>query len=167
MCSGWALRPANRRAFDEQLLTAFKTAKEQQTPLAMAIVDIDHFKQINDRWSHVIGDQAICAVARTLQHAMPDSGLLARWGGEEFTLIFPGLDARQAHACCERMRQRIAEADYTAIATGLRLTASFGVCDTHAITHYQELLRLADQALYQAKAHGRNRVVCWQETPLG
>ena len=158
---------ANRRAFDEQLLTAFNRAKEQQTPLAMAIVDIDHFKQINDRWSHVIGDQAICAVARTLQHAMPDSGLLARWGGEEFTLIFPGLDARQAHACCERMRQRIAEADYTPIATGLHLTASFGVCDTHAITHYQELLRLADQALYQAKAHGRNRVVCWQETPLG
>ena len=153
---------ANRRAFDEQLLACFNAASAQQTPLAMAIVDIDHFKQINDRWSHVIGDQAICAVARTMQQTMPATGLLARWGGEEFTLIFPGLDAEQAYRCCEQMRQQIAGADYSMIAPGLRLTASFGVCDIQGLTHYQELLRLADQALYQAKAQGRDRVVRWQ-----
>ncbi len=153
----------NRRAFDEQLRLVFSEAKNSHHPMTMAILDIDHFKQINDQWSHLLGDRVLCQIADTLRNHTPPGVRVARWGGEEFTLLFPMMNADTATQCCEILRETIAQTDYDAIAPSLKVTASFGVCDSQGLVHYQELIRRADQALYQAKTMGRNQVVRCQE----
>ncbi|SFE30346.1 GGDEF domain-containing protein [Paracidovorax wautersii] len=136
-------------------------------PTAVLMIDIDHFKQINDRFGHAQGDRALATVAVELLAGLREGDILGRIGGEEFAALLPDTDARQAALAAERLRARveaIAEPEEAVRALRLqplpRLTASFGVAVCHAATPLtlHDLLTRADGALYQAKAGGRNRV---------
>ncbi|WP_192457141.1 ligand-binding sensor domain-containing diguanylate cyclase [Musicola keenii] len=153
----------NRRVFDEQLIRCFEDSQRHDYPLTLAIFDIDHFKQINDRWSHVVGDKVLQTIADILRNFHQDAMLIARWGGEEFTLLFPRMAVEQAAVVCESLRLALTKADYQTIADGLSVTASFGLCDSFTAKDSQELIRQADHALYLAKQSGRNKVVCWSD----
>jgi diguanylate cyclase (GGDEF)-like protein len=147
----------NRRAFDSWLAENFKLFKQRNEPLAIAIMDIDHFKRINDGWSHIIGDKVICEIANILKTGSEKGQQIARWGGEEFTLLFPNTTAAEAKLLCEQLRVEIANNDFSNIADGFYITASFGISDSVNVDDYDRLLSQADQALYKAKNLGRNR----------
>jgi diguanylate cyclase (GGDEF)-like protein len=152
----------NRRAFDQWLSDKFVQAKKNKTSLALIIMDIDHFKKVNDHYSHLIGDKAIKALAKELQRLAGQKVHAARWGGEEFTLMIKGMNDADVATYCENIRQRIETYDYSDIAPNLTMTVSMGVAFSHQVENYSDLLRLADQALYRAKEQGRNRVEIWQ-----
>lgn len=150
---------ANRRAFDEWLAEEFRRSKSDDRPLSLVIMDLDHFKKINDEYSHLIGDEVMRMVADVLRKHVRTGDQAARWGGEEFTLTFGGINGEQAARISERIRESIETTDFGRLAPGLGLTASFGVSDSGQAGNYEDLLRQADQALFKAKAEGRNRVV--------
>ena len=152
----------NRRAFDKWLSDKFIQAKQHQTSLALVVMDIDHFKKINDHYSHLIGDKAIKALANQLQLIADKKVHAARWGGEEFTLMIKDMNNAEVAVYCEEIRHCIETYDYSDIAPDLTMTVSMGVAFAHQVESYQDLLRLADQALYRAKEQGRNRVEIWQ-----
>lgn len=147
----------NRRAFDSWLADNFADFKARNKPLSIAIMDIDHFKRINDGWSHIIGDQVICEVANILKAHCKGEQEVARWGGEEFTFVLPENNAFQAQQLCEQLRKEIENKDFSDIAPGLSVTVSFGIADSYNVDDYDRLLSRADQALYIAKNSGRNR----------
>jgi diguanylate cyclase (GGDEF)-like protein len=155
---------ANSRAFDLALESALE-ARVGDEVLSVLMLDIDHFKDFNDRHGHPAGDEALRAFANTLRACMRDGDIAARYGGEEFAVYLPGIDHASALGIAERIRART-EAMIVSLAPGLtdRLTISAGVAT--APDHGQDrvtLLRLADQALYIAKTSGRNRVGSMQE----
>lgn len=147
----------NRRAFDGWLASNFADFKENNKPLSIAIMDIDHFKRINDRWSHMVGDKVICEVAAILKSHCMGHQEVARWGGEEFTFVFADTRSLVAKDICESLRKKIEHHNFSYIAKGLRVTVSFGIADSTNIDDYGRLLSSADQALYKAKNNGRNR----------
>ena len=126
-------------------------------------MDIDHFKQVNDSWSHAVGDRAIKAIADVIRQESRVTDTPARWGGEEFTLLLPDTDLVAAQQMCERLRQAVADYDCHYIAPGLNLTISLGLARAEDVEDEWQLLSGADKALYQAKARGRNRVVVFTE----
>ena len=151
----------NRRHFlenSEQLLPQWLSNDQ---PVAAAMLDIDHFKHINDTWGHEAGDLALCAVAASVSgHARPQD-LVARFGGEEFCLLVPGLDVAAAEAYFESLREGISRLPIPIRQASLSLTVSIGVCrscDTSENSLHR-LISEADRRLYLAKAGGRNRVV--------
>lgn len=124
----------------------------------IVVGDIDHFKQINDRWGHAAGDLAIICVAETLRSTLRSDDVIGRIGGEEFAILLPRIDEEAAIALIERMRVAISEARIAAY-PDIRITMSFGVAAPDDRTFdLDEVLRLADGALYQAKLDGRNRI---------
>ncbi|MCX7383815.1 MAG: PleD family two-component system response regulator [Alphaproteobacteria bacterium] len=132
--------------------------------LAVMMIDVDHFKSINDRWGHPIGDQALRAIADALRRRIRVFDSIARYGGEEFAVVMPGTSPEDAQLAAERLRVAIAEMQFYP-EPGLRhsLTVSIGVASGQDETTTPErLLHDADQALYQAKRNGRNRTVFWQ-----
>ncbi|HEY2320664.1 MAG TPA: diguanylate cyclase [Solirubrobacteraceae bacterium] len=128
-------------------------------PLSLAVLDIDHFKFINDSFGHAAGDQVLVRVAGLLCDVLRDSDIVIRSGGEEFLVLMPSTDARAGAAGCERIRQAIADESWGRIAPGLAVTASVGVACTQQPGDLEALVRLADQRLYEAKRTGRDRVV--------
>lgn len=148
---------ANRRAFDSSLRTLFKATKSEGKVLNVAVLDIDHFKLINDTYSHLVGDKAIIEVVNLIKRHLDSNTLLARWGGEEFTLLYVG-DVNEADSYLERLRQDIADHHFDVVAPQLRITVSIGVCDSDNISDYKDILKQADHALLDAKRNGRNRV---------
>ena len=154
----------NRRAFDEWCDNDFKEAKTHASPLSIAIIDIDHFKAVNDTYSHIIGDQVIKAFAKILLDLIPRSShqvKLARWGGEEFTLLI-STDKEQAFSFCELIRTTIEEYDFSSIVENLSLTVSIGLTDNSDIVEYNQMINNADHALYYSKHNGRNQVRIYQ-----
>lgn len=149
---------ANRRAMDERLARAFDVAVASNRPLCFGLVDIDHFKRINDGFSHEAGDQALRTVADVLAHEVGYDNA-ARWGGEEFALLFPDADFDDACARAERLRAAIAAIDSTLFAPGLQITVSIGIAARGDLGHRERMISRADQKLYEAKRAGRNRVV--------
>lgn len=151
---------ANRRRFNDVLSGVAATSAREGRCWSLAIVDIDHFKQVNDRHSHVVGDLALCAVAEVLRRAAPADHLVARLGGEEFALLMPDTDAGQAAAIAERIRTAVQQRDYQGIAADLAITISIGVATcARPGAEAPAIFQAADAALYRAKACGRNRVV--------
>lgn len=145
---------ANRRALEQALAREWRRCGESRVPLALVMIDVDHFKQFNDRHGHLEGDAQLQRVAQELRTGVrPVSELLARFGGEEFALVLPGLHLDEAMARAERLRLRFVRADSP-------LTISLGVAAMipHPDIEAAELLRRADTALYRAKRKGRNRV---------
>jgi diguanylate cyclase (GGDEF)-like protein len=148
---------ANRRSMDERLDLAFREAIATHTPLAFALLDIDHFKRINDNYSHDVGDQALREVAKVMVRELGEERV-ARWGGEEFALLFPGKELEAALALCEGVRHAIEAIDCRGFAPGLKITASLGVAERTGLAHHERLVSRADAKLYEAKNGGRNRV---------
>ena len=145
----------NRREAVRQLEFAWLQWLQTRRPFALLLCDIDHFKQVNDRFGHDGGDYALVAVARVLREVFPDL-IIARWGGEEFLLLAPDADPAKAAALAEQARQRLAGANLQWQQQPVPLTLSIGhVCVLPGL-EVEALLQRADAALYQAKAAGRN-----------
>lgn len=149
---------ANRRQLDPRLAEEFASARVRGRPLALALFDLDDFKQVNDRWSHAMGDAVLRAVARLLRAHCRESDLVARYGGEEFAIVLPATDAAGAQVVCDKLRAVIAGYDWNALAPGLRVTSSIGVADDHGVADAEALLAAADALLYTAKRGGKNQV---------
>ncbi len=128
-------------------------------PLTLAVLDLDHFKSINDGFGHAAGDQVLVRVAGLLLDIVRETDVVVRSGGEEFLVLMPGTDARGGRAVCERIREAVQHAPWERIAPGLSVTASIGVAFTDAASDLEPLVNLADQRLYDAKRAGRNCVV--------
>lgn len=149
----------NRRGFRERAAALHDTARQSGTPLALLVVDIDHFKALNDAHGHDAGDRALAAVAERLRAVARRDDVLARWGGEEFLFLLSGMDADDAAPFAERVRLSLSE---RAIALedgqSVCLTASIGVACLPPATGIDALIRDADGALFAAKQAGRDRV---------
>jgi diguanylate cyclase (GGDEF)-like protein len=156
----------NRRSMDESLARAYHEAVQEDLPLCLGLLDIDHFKRINDGYSHDVGDRALREVAQAMRTVLgPEASALtrsfarvARWGGEEFALLYPGLPLEQARSQAETLRAAIEAIDCSQFAPGLKITASIGLAERGNLSHHERLVTLADAKLYEAKNSGRNQV---------
>lgn len=146
----------NRRAFDERLIAAFEHARRYERPLSLAIVDVDHFKAINDEHGHDMGDAILRKVANTIGANTRQTDFAARVGGEEFAILLPETALFEALQFGEKLRASVASEPILA----QRVTVSIGIASfPHStVPGTAELFRAADQALYRAKVNGRNRV---------
>jgi two-component system cell cycle response regulator len=157
----------NRRYLQERLWSEAAYCRRHCTPLSVIMLDVDHFKRINDQHGHGVGDHALCALAKMLSELTRQEDVLARYGGEEFALIVRGIDRHETLALAERIRGEIAGRPLS-IANGLvSFTVSVGVahCENGDNSDAQRLLEVADRALYAAKYAGRNLVS--MAPPLG
>ncbi|WP_320158926.1 diguanylate cyclase [Marinobacter litoralis] len=160
---------ANRRRFDEKLNEEWQRAIRHEHELSLIMVDIDHFKQVNDTFGHLVGDDCLVAVANVIDNEVQRSiDLLARFGGEEFVVLLPTTGSEGAGVVAERLRTAV-EGSPVKVSDGgapVNLTISLGVATLLATqgADPQELMRRADEALYRAKAGGRNRVVVWRNS---
>ena len=152
----------NRGAFHEHLRVEVARAMASGSPLSLALIDLDHFKAINDTHGHPVGDRVLVDTAQRLRAAGRAGDHLARIGGEEFAWILPGTDGHGAMAAVERFRRSTEQANVGPVP---RVTLSVGVCELSDADDVEELYRLADVALYAAKQRGRNR--CVRHTPVG
>lgn len=149
---------ANRRQLDERLATLIRDAKKTGTVVTVALADVDHFKGINDRFSHAVGDEVLKCVGEILRGFCRLGDLAGRYGGEEFVLVFRALDLRAAAEVCERVRRAVEAWDWKSIHPQLRVTLSIGLATSTSFENPQALLDTADHWLYEAKHHGRNQV---------
>ena len=146
---------ANRRAFDERLAAEERRAREKGEPFSLLLMDVDRFKDFNDRHGHRAGDQALYRIANGLKSDNRSTDLLARYGGEEFALILPNTRLEAAIGVAERLRATVEALD----GPYQQLTLSIGAAAYDPKHQADELVAAADRALYAAKAIGRNRVV--------
>jgi diguanylate cyclase (GGDEF)-like protein len=150
----------NRRYVDERLAFLINRSAEDGSALSVALLDLDHFKRVNDTLSHEVGDTVLRQVAAVLRGALTAPEMVARLGGEEFLLLLPGADAAAAVERCEAVRQAVRAHSWREIAPDLRVTASLGVTTmAGGATTASDLLTAADRNLYAAKRTGRDRVV--------
>ncbi|WP_213450601.1 diguanylate cyclase domain-containing protein [Rhizomonospora bruguierae] len=148
----------NRRKCEQHLNGLLGLAPAARGALSVAILDLDHFKQVNDRHSHEAGDRVLRVVGQILRDTAGPDGRAVRLGGEEFLLVLP-LGGAAAREHCERVRRTVADQDWSGVGRGLRVTTSAGVTEVRPDDDYSTLLRRADQHLYTAKHGGRDLVV--------
>jgi diguanylate cyclase (GGDEF)-like protein len=130
----------------------------------LVLLDIDHFKRVNDTFGHSMGDEVLRNVSRVVNASVRVTDSVARYGGEEVAIVFTQTTAQGVSEVTERLRQRLADFSHDSLGNSLKVTASFGisVCDGRGLTPTaKELIVRADRALYRAKHSGRNRVVAW------
>ncbi len=150
---------ANRRHFMEQGRSEFSRSGRYGYPLSVMMLDVDHFKRINDTYGHDIGDQALKALTRECHEVLRTSDLLGRLGGEEFALLLPSTPLTGANILAERIRAQVEKMRLETPSSELSFTISIGVCTLDGDDGFDVLLNRADKALYAAKHGGRNRVV--------
>ncbi|AWB66227.1 GGDEF domain-containing protein [Saccharobesus litoralis] len=149
----------NRRFIDSSLLPDISQHPDKYFPLAVVMADIDHFKQVNDKFGHDIGDEVLRHVAGLFQNTIRSSDVVARTGGEEFLFFFPQTGAEVAHKVAENIRQVLENSPIALQAHDLNLTSSFGVACATQNDDLTQTLKQADENLYVAKSQGRNQVV--------
>lgn len=150
---------ANRREFDERLDDEIRRAERYGTPVTAAMFDLDHFKRVNDRFGHALGDAVLREAADLMRHECRTIDVVARYGGEEFALALPGSDLQAGIVLCERIRVAFEKFDWNRLASGLAVRISAGVSAWSTGMSAPALLAAADSHLYEAKRRGRNRVV--------
>lgn len=151
----------NRRFFDDYLEKELRNAAVTGTPVSLFMIDLDHFKSVNDRFGHPIGDQVLKAVARAFADVLSGRGILCRYGGEEFAVVLPGSALDMALRVAEELRRRVERLALRTEGDPLEVTCSFGVSSTERLRPpllADDLIGTADKALYDAKRGGRNRV---------
>lgn len=152
----------NRRAFFANFDPLFKKVETEGMVLSCLMLDIDHFKMVNDRFGHDVGDKVIKWVAENIQTHVGDSGVVCRYGGEEFCVVLPSLGVFQANGVAQQIRRAIEENASIRFGRELQVTISIGLSSVHfGAKTTADLITQADQALYAAKASGRNRVMRW------
>ena len=160
----------NRRYLDEQLAIEFQRAKRFGQPLAVAMLDIDSFKNVNDTMGHEYGDRVLKMIAGTVRQQLRSVDILARYGGDEFVLVLPGTDADGAMNTVEKIRTLIESTELPgdrAVLPRRKFTVSVGLSVyPETSTAAEELLRRADQSLLQAKMAGRNTTLLWKHDPI-
>jgi diguanylate cyclase (GGDEF)-like protein len=153
----------NRRYFDQRLSEEVSLTKRYKLPLTLMLLDVDHFKKINDVYGHKIGDEVLKNLSRLIVEMVRDSDIVARYGGEEIAIITPNTSKQEAELLAERLRAKIEKTTVATVGSSqeiVHITASIGICSlSPVITDKEALLEEADQALYLAKKYGRNRVV--------
>ena len=152
----------NRRAMERELGEAVYLRKRYRSPAALVVMDIDHFKALNDQHGHPLGDSVLVELMDLCSRELRRSDRVFRYGGEEFVLLLSATSLDSAVAAAEKLRNRIEENSF---AGGHRLTISLGVAELATGESWDDWLRRADAALYQAKAAGRNRVVADRSAP--
>ena len=157
-------RAHNHRFFQERLREEFRRAQRYDDPLSLMLLDVDHFKDVNDRYGHVVGDEVLRDVAEAIRVSIRDTDLLARYGGEEFAVLLPNTHLAGALTVAERVWRGVG-----AVAAGpsreLRITASIGLSGfpSRTVVSPDHLLRTADEALYRAKKEGRNKICLYPQ----
>jgi diguanylate cyclase (GGDEF)-like protein len=149
----------NRRAMLEALSHEAQRAQRSGEPLCLALIDLDHFKHINDTHGHAAGDRVLCRFAEIAREELRTTDVLSRWGGEEFMLLLPATGVPAALVCIERVRTRLATTQFDDIAPGLTATFSAGFAQCRGEADLEHAIERADQAMYKAKAEGRNRTL--------
>ncbi|QWG17944.1 diguanylate cyclase [Bradyrhizobium sediminis] len=144
----------NRAKFDESLASETARSERYKTPLALIMYDVDHFKQVNDVHGHQTGDDVLVRLSEIVFECIRTTDLLARWGGEEFVILAPGLDGEAAYQAAEKLRAAIEQATFSVAG---KITCSFGVAEFSEGDSAATLVARADDALYRAKMRGRNR----------
>jgi diguanylate cyclase (GGDEF)-like protein len=157
----------NRRAFRELASSTHAAASRRDRPLSVLLLDLDHFKAINDTRGHAAGDAALRTVGGLLSSTARMSDLCVRWGGEEFLLLLPETDLAEARVFAERLRESVSDAVVLHDGQRIELTASLGVAQRQPAQSLDALIAAADAALYAAKEAGRNRVECASEDAAG
>jgi diguanylate cyclase (GGDEF)-like protein len=148
----------NRRAILDQLATETARQARKKLPLALALIDLDHFKRINDEHGHAGGDQVLRGFAHRVESELRGGDVMARWGGEEFLLMLPDTSIEAAQQCLERLRERLRASPFDEVAPGLQLTFSAGVTGCLGQGDVDSAIERADQAMYRAKQAGRDRI---------
>lgn len=157
--TGWL----NRQSLDTRIEAEWQRSDRAQQSLSLLVFDIDHFKQINDRFGHQAGDQVLQAVSHAVANELRGYDLRFRVGGEEFLVVLPNVNTPQLALICERIRQRIAQLSVTEF-PALTVTMSIGAgCKSPKHVNWHQLYRHVDQALYEAKRDGRNRVALTEQ----
>jgi len=155
----------NRTFMDEQLPKELKRAIRYNRPISLVMLDIDHFKRVNDTYGHQAGDEVLRELVRSINRSIrSDVDWVARYGGEEFLVVFPETDFERATVLAERLRKNISQKTVQIKEEEIRITASFGVSGFTSSTplkeiSYEAMISLADESLYRAKEEGRNRVI--------
>jgi diguanylate cyclase (GGDEF)-like protein len=153
----------NRRALEAALQRDMARADRERHAFSILLLDIDHFKRVNDTWGHQAGDAVLTMVGATLIQTLRGSDVAGRFGGEEFMCLLPVTDTVGAQVVAERLRTSLLERTVQASDASIRVTVSIGiatVCGPGCRAANQSIVRRADECLYRAKAEGRNRVVC-------
>jgi diguanylate cyclase (GGDEF)-like protein len=145
----------NRLKFDEIIRREMARARRYDSMLSLAAFDLDHFKKINDTFGHLAGDEVLIKVVELTRQLIRESDFLARWGGEEFMIVLPETDIARAEETAQRIKSKIEKNDFNGISN---ITVSFGITQFRESDSEVEFLKRADDALYRAKAKGRNRV---------
>jgi diguanylate cyclase (GGDEF)-like protein len=150
----------NRRYFEEKLGVETQKSFYSSTPLSFVMVDIDHFKKVNDTFGHTGGDQVLCKISSLLKNSIRKKDTVARYGGEEFILILPEAGLEESFIIAERIRRLVENTSFEIGQAQVNLTISMGISNfpSHRAKSKEELVKMADQALYDAKRGGRNKV---------
>lgn len=149
----------NKGFFLDRLADEFSFAKRQGTPLALIMMDIDHFKKLNDNYGHLLGDKALRTLTKTVAPTIRGEDVLCRYGGEEFAVIMRGADAKAAMNLAERIREQVSQIKLEHEGQIITYTVSLGVAAYHvSLADPQALIQEADHRLYQSKENGRNQV---------
>ena len=149
----------NRRAFQERVTEETLQLPDATRPSAIAVMDLDHFKDINDAWGHDFGDEVLSNVAATLQRKIRRDDAIARWGGEEFVVLLHAVHASEARLICEKLRQSVADLSVRHEEHDVAVTITIGVALLSERVNFKQALKAADQALYFGKTNGRDQVV--------
>jgi diguanylate cyclase (GGDEF)-like protein len=150
----------NRHAILPMLEEQIHLVQRGRQACALALIDLDHFKRVNDGHGHLVGDQVLCRVVDTMNATLRPSDKLARYGGEEFLLLMPATTLEEALVVLERVRLAVAHQSWQDLVADLPITLSAGITHVHARDRLDDVLARADTSLYQAKNEGRNRCVC-------
>jgi diguanylate cyclase (GGDEF)-like protein len=148
----------NRQVMDSLFDQISNTQKRQGTPLSVMITDVDHFKQVNDRFGHLTGDRMLEAISELLRSNTREADALFRWGGEEFLILLPNCDLEHARGIAEKIRQAVTKVKLPSERGDVKVTLSFGLAQQREDESQNSFLSRADSALYEAKRAGRNRV---------
>lgn len=151
----------NRLYFDTELARELMMSRTTGLPMAVAMVDLDHFKAVNDVWGHGAGDQLLQEVAQIIRYSLRAYDIVARYGGEEFAIVMRGTDLNVARACLDRVRESVAARRFAIGPSGVGLAVSIGVASSDEDANCDDamLMTVADMRMYVAKRDGRNRVI--------
>ena len=153
----------NRRHFETVLQKVYLESIRYQKDMSVLICDIDNFKNVNDTFSHAVGDQVLMAVANIFRNNMRETDTIARYGGEEFVIVFPETNANKAAESSDRLRQLIANYPWDTIHADLKVTISMGICEEKSLGSGEAMISQADVALYKVKRNGKNHIRIWQK----